>query len=297
MKILLTHDGSAMADVAVPAVQALAQLIGADAEITALCIIPTNAADGSDEALEAEASLDRISRVLGPHAVARMIRRGAPGPLVVETAEELGCDLIAMSTAGMSGEKRFLGSVADHVARGSRHVPVMLCRPMPAGTKHFQKLLLPLDGSAMNASALAWTDHLASVTGAEVVLVRSVDTLEQLRSMTTPAGYALGPYLVDDATATRILTAEKEQAQRELEATANQLRASSDLGVRTEVVAGVPGETIVRANETLGCDVVVLSPRGRGAGAQLLGSVADHILQHVGEATVIIVPPSDGAAA
>ena len=113
--------------------------------------------------------------------------------------------------------------------------------------------------------------------------------------MTTPAGYALGPYLVDDAAATRILTAETEQAQRELEATATQLRTSSKFGVRTEVVAGVPGETIVRATETLGCDVVVLSPRGRGAGAQLLGSVADHILQHVGEATVIIVPPSDAS--
>ena len=36
MKILLTHDGSAMADVAVPAVRALVEFLGADAEVVAL---------------------------------------------------------------------------------------------------------------------------------------------------------------------------------------------------------------------------------------------------------------------
>lgn len=298
MKILLTHDGSALADVAVPTVETLAQLLHPDVEIAALCVTPTHAQEGSPETADAEASLDRIERVFAPHPVTRMIRRGSAGPLVVETAEEIECDLIVMSTAGVSGQKRFLGSVADHVARGSHRIPVMLCRPMLAGTKHFARLLLPLDGSAMNESAVAWAGELAAKTGAEVVLIRSVDNAEQLRSLTTPAGYRLNAELVDDETVSKLLATETELARRDLEEVAVRLRDAGIRQVTTEVTAGVPGETIVRTAEAQGCDVIVMSPsgRGRGAGAQLLGSVADHVLQHVGEAAVIIVPsPGDAS--
>jgi nucleotide-binding universal stress UspA family protein len=40
---------------------------------------------------------------------------------------------------------------------------------------------------------------------------------------------------------------------------------------------------------------VVLSSRGRGRGSAggLLGSVADHVLRHVGSATIMVVPPDE----
>jgi len=297
MKILLTHDGSEMADVAVPAVRALVESLGADAQVVALCITPANAREGSAEVATAEGSLDRIGRVLAPHLIERIIRGGSAGPLIVQTAEELNCDLIAMSTSGVSGQKSFLGSVADHVARGSHRVPVMLCRPMPANTKHFAKILLPLDGSAMNDGALSWTEQLAAATGADVVMVRSVDTAENLRSIRTPAGYELSADLLDDAIVEQLLATELRIARRELAVEADRMRASGNHDIRAKVIEGTPGETIVRAAETDGCDVIVMSPRGRGRGdgARLLGSVADHVLQHVGEAKVIIVPSPEDA--
>lgn len=297
MKILLTHDGSVMADVAVPAVQALVDFLGAEAEIVALCITPARAKEGSAEMVAAEESLDRISRVLAPHPIERIIRGGSAGPLVVQTAEELGCDLIAMSTAGVSGEKSFLGSVADHVARGSHRIPVMLCRPMRAGTKHFGKILMPLDGSAMNDGALSWTEQLASITGADVVLVRSVDTAEGLRSIRTPAGYELSTEIVNDETIEQVLATELQIANRELAVEADRLRALGSHDIVAKVIHGTPGETIVHAAGTEKCDVIVMSPggRGRGIGVRILGSVADHVLQHVGEAAVIVVPPSEDA--
>lgn len=298
MKILLTHDGSAMADVAVPAVRALVEFLGADAEVVALCITPASAREGSAEFIAAEESLDRIGRVLAPHPIERIIRGGSAGPLVVEIAEQLECDLIAMSTSGVSGEKSFLGSVADHVARGSHQVPVMLCRPMRAGTKHFAKILLPLDGSAMNDGALSWTEQLASATGADVVMVRSVDTADDLRSMRTPAGYGLSAVLLDDAAVEKVLATELRIARDELAVEADRMRASGSHDILAKVVEGTPGEAIVRTAKTEGCDVIVMSPRGRGRGdgARLLGSVADHVLQHVGDAAVIVVPSLEDAS-
>jgi nucleotide-binding universal stress UspA family protein len=299
VKILLTHDGSAMADVAVPTVHTLANALGDAAEVTALCITSSHASPESTEARDADESLDRIRRALEPHPVTLMMRGGSPGPLIVETAEELGCDLVAMSTSGMSGSKHFLGSVADYVARNSHEVPVMFCRPAVAGTKHFRKILLPLDGSPQNAGAIAETQRLGLATGASVVLLRLTDDAGDLRSVRTPAGYALSTDIMDDATVERVITAELEIARSELAEVANQLRQAGLQDILAVVMTGTPGETIVRAAETRGCDVIVMSShgRGRGPGAQLLGSVADHVLQHVGEATVIVAPPPDGASA
>jgi nucleotide-binding universal stress UspA family protein len=93
MKILLTHDGSEMADVAVPTLRALANALGAEAEIMALCITSRHAHEGTSEANEATASLDRIQTALRPHDVSRVIRAGSAGPLIIETADELACDL------------------------------------------------------------------------------------------------------------------------------------------------------------------------------------------------------------
>src|SRR5688500_11043754 len=100
MKILLTHDGSEMADVAIPRVRALARFAGTEMEVVALCITTTRASAGSEETVEAERSLDRVKRALGAEGVQQVtatVLTGSPGPLIVETAEQLDCDLIAMS--------------------------------------------------------------------------------------------------------------------------------------------------------------------------------------------------------
>lgn len=296
MKILLTHDGSVMADNAAPRVEALASAAGPDTEVVALCITSTHAEAGSEEATEAAKSLDRIKRALAMHGtekVSPMVLAGEPGPLIVETAEKLGCDLIAMATSGHSGPKQFLGSVADYVVRNSHRIPVMLCRPERPDRPQFKKMLLPLDGSALNASALTRAQELAASTGAGIVLLRLVDTAEQLRAMRTPAGFELSAYVVTGDEMNRILAREHEDARRELDADAARLRAAGIGEVTVVTTPGTPGETIVTTAEQLGCDVIVMSSRGRGSreGARVLGSVADHVLAHVATGAVVLVPP------
>ena len=301
MKILLTHDGSEMADVAVPRVQALALAAGPQTEVVALCITTSHADAGSAESTEAARSLDRIKRALGARGVREitaLVLAGSPGSLIAETAERLNCDLIAMSTSGHSGPKQFLGSVADYVVRHSRGIPVMLCRPEPANREPFKKVLLPLDGSELNAGALVQAQRIASMTGAGIVLLRLVDTVEQIRSITTPAGYELGADVAADGALRQIIAAEHAAAQRELGADATRLRDAGLADVSVVITPGTPGETIVETAEQLGCDVIVMSSHGRGRrdGARLLGSVADHVLQHVAHAAVLLVPPAGGGA-
>jgi len=71
-------------------------------------------------------------------SVAVDVQAGHAGHAILEEAEAVGCDSIAMATHGRTGLRRLiLGSVADEVLRGS-HVPLLLYRPVrvPAqGTK------------------------------------------------------------------------------------------------------------------------------------------------------------------
>ena len=148
----------------------------------------------------------------------------------------------------------------------------MLCRPERADRPRFKKVLLPLDGSELNAGAFLQTQQLAASTGAGVVLLRLVDTAEQIWALRTPAGYELGAYIVTDEALRHILAREHEDVRRELEADATRLRAAGLADVTVVATPGTPGASIVATAEQLGCDVIVMSSRGRGGreGAVLL---------------------------
>ena len=78
----------------------------------------TPAAD-VDHRVDRETIENVRKRVDGPdlkHPVETMLRRGFAAEGIIETAEELDCDLIAMGTHGRTGLSRLLmGSVAEHV--------------------------------------------------------------------------------------------------------------------------------------------------------------------------------------
>jgi nucleotide-binding universal stress UspA family protein len=72
-----------------------------------------------DPRLDREALEDVRKRVEGPdlkHRVESMLRRGYAAEGILQTAEEVDCDVIVMGTNGRSGLSRLLmGSVAEHV--------------------------------------------------------------------------------------------------------------------------------------------------------------------------------------
>jgi nucleotide-binding universal stress UspA family protein len=137
-RVLLTNDGSRFADAAIPHAATFGAA-GADV----LVVRVSHSAGEAPESLQPESWDTYIHRSSAPDAAApplsdavaalhaagaitagALLVRGEPGPVIIDVARRLGCDLIVMSTHGASGLKRaLLGSVADHVVRHASASP------------------------------------------------------------------------------------------------------------------------------------------------------------------------------
>ncbi len=142
-KILVPLDGSELAEQILPTVIAIAA--DENAEILLLRVPDTMISDllapealgtirehAETEAVHYLARLSADLRAKGIKVQPYVIRTDSVYSTILNTAEELGADLIAMSTHGRSGLPRLvMGSVADDVVRYAS-LPVLLIRPQPA---------------------------------------------------------------------------------------------------------------------------------------------------------------------
>ena len=154
-KILLTNDGSELADIAIGHAATVAK--GANAPITVVQVIDSvgqmmarmtpmiepvpageitveiaeEAVQGQREA--AQKNLERVKAALateGISNVSTMVVEGAAGDAVLEVADAEGADLIVMATHGRGGLGRaIMGSVADHILRNTKHQALLLVHP------------------------------------------------------------------------------------------------------------------------------------------------------------------------
>jgi nucleotide-binding universal stress UspA family protein len=142
-----------------------------------------------------------------------------------------------------------------------------------------QRLLVPLDGSALAESALPWAAQLARTHDASVVLARVVPWPMAFWT----AGY-ISAQLYDEVQA-----AEHDAANAYLRKVQARLRADR-IPVETLVRNGFPGESILELAEQCGAAAIVMATHGRGGISRLVvGSVAEHVVQ---DATipVLLVP-------
>jgi nucleotide-binding universal stress UspA family protein len=145
-RILLTDDGSELARKAIPHAAQLASAPGA-----AVLVLRVSHASGEDrrsltedswpalvqhgsarEQIEADPPLSEVTAQLTEAGVdaagSLLLKDDDAGEAIVDASARLGCDVIVMSTHGITGVRRaVLGSVADHVVRNTS-VPVLLCR-------------------------------------------------------------------------------------------------------------------------------------------------------------------------
>lgn len=140
-KILVPLDGSPMAEAVLPHAEALAKAEGAElillrvptipaAEYVALdpVVASTLRKDIRDEALKyVNDKVDALK--MDQIKVTGLTKEGPVPDTILEVAEETHADMIAMSTHGRTGVKRWLmGSVADKIVHHT-HIPVMLIHP------------------------------------------------------------------------------------------------------------------------------------------------------------------------
>ncbi len=140
-KILVPLDGSEFAEAVLPHVRELALCTGAEIVLLRVAVRPmyTGAAseppstvaalNESDQ--EPAAYLERVAGELREQGlkVTTEVCTGPVAETILEYAEGVHADLVAMSTHGRSGLARwFIGSVADKVVRAAK-LPVLLARP------------------------------------------------------------------------------------------------------------------------------------------------------------------------
>jgi nucleotide-binding universal stress UspA family protein len=149
-RILVPLDGSPVAEAVLPQAQMLAECSGGEIILLSVIVHPHYDYYIPDPALaatvhnteheESKAYLERMAAQLSAKGtpVRTELCEGRVAESILDYADSMQADLIAMSTHGRSGVGRWiLGSVAEKVMRGAK-VPILLVRPPHAGLDLFR---------------------------------------------------------------------------------------------------------------------------------------------------------------
>ncbi len=121
----------------------------------------------------------------------------------------------------------------------------------------YERILVPVEGTETDTPVLEHIARLASLCGAEVTLLR------------------VAHFHTRDERA-----CELEDAESDIERAAEALRARG-VHVKTLLVAGEPGEVIVREADETEADLIAMATHGHGWAKRLvLGSTAEHVRHH-----------------
>lgn len=130
-------------------------------------MLPPNEETRRAERLIARERLESLGAQCGRFGVVTALLEGPVGPTLRDYADKQKIDLIVMSSRSRSGLSRMtLGSVTDYLIRNT-NVPVLVARECatPGGYASdlpFQRILVPLDGSALAEEILPQVAELAS---------------------------------------------------------------------------------------------------------------------------------------
>jgi nucleotide-binding universal stress UspA family protein len=203
----------------------------------------------------------------GLEVTPHMVRGLAPAEVIVETASNLGCELIVMGTHGRRGLSHLLlGSVAERVVRTST-VPVLTVRgSADIELPDVPQILVPHDFSEASAAAVQRAAVWANALEAEITLLHVVEPVVY------PEFYSVD--VLSDDLMERLV----ERSERALRAAADDLLGG--VRARVEVEVGRAADTIVDHADPERFDVVVMATRGlSGLEQVLLGSVAESVLR------------------
>src|SRR5919199_4699576 len=269
--ILVPLDGTPEAAVVLPPGRAIANAGGAGLHLVR--VIPDLAS--MSEARQANAYLRRVADELGGGdvPVSRDVRAGTVPDEILAAVHESGAGLIAMATHGRAGVARaFLGSVAQQVLERSP-VPMLLVRPGGHRTTRLRTLLVPVDGTAGGALALAKAVGLARASGARLVLLQVVVPIPTwLFAAEMGSAFALPDNLSWDEEALG-------GAQHYVRGLATRLQ---EQGIPAEgrAAMGEVAATIASTAEGIDADLIVMSSRGlTGPARTVLGSTADAVVR------------------
>lgn len=189
---------------------------------------------------------------------------------IVDVANAIDADLIAMTTHGRSGIRRWtLGSVTERVLHETQ-LPILLVRHETLTTGVPTHIMVPLDGSSLSEKALPYGIDIAKAAGATIMLLHVIQVI--------------------DPTNQRLLFHSKAEAESAVQqwrlegerylATVKERLATAGVPIETRVRTGDPDRVICATTIDAGIDLVVMSTHGRtGMRRWIYGSVANKVLR------------------
>jgi nucleotide-binding universal stress UspA family protein len=228
---------------------------------------------------ELEAQLAELAAPLESRglAVERQVVTGRAATVIVDTARELGADLVVLGSRGHGPiATMLLGSVSAEVAERAE------CSVLIARSGEIGRLLVATDGS-----------ECAGIVADELGAWGTFRDLPATCLSVVPADSPAFALMVDLYT----LGSEPLEAERKAQADAHERHAremavrlaASGIRATSEVRSGDAAHEIIQAAEAHRADLVVTGSRGlHGLDLWLLGSVARNVLLHT-KASVLIV--------
>jgi nucleotide-binding universal stress UspA family protein/predicted membrane protein len=270
--LVVPLDGSPLAESALPVAERICRSF--DCHLTLVSSrepgdLQAATGSGEDTSSQRNDAENYLNQVAGQLRLAHLevdltTEAGHPEQVVPILAQDVGADLIVMTTHGRSGvERTFLSSASEKIIRRAR-TPVLLIRPTEewrSRRTHFTRLLVSLDGSQSAERVLRYARTIARKFQSEILLLA-----------------------VPEA------DSEEPKLRKYTESVAAALRTNGFL-VRSIVTGSGPARTIVSVSESEGVDLIMLATHGRGGLVRHvpIGSVADRIIQ-ITQVPVFLVP-------
>jgi nucleotide-binding universal stress UspA family protein len=294
MKILLATDGSRHAQAANELLKRLP--LPSAVELTVMTVLGQERQMYPDEMLisdeasdlfrqwrqaersEAQQLLRREAEAFADKgwSIGKRVNEGHAAQQIIETAGELGVDLVAIGARGLSAVKRFLlGSVSEKVAK---HAPCPVLIARTADDEDLAATATPADATLRVLLA-----YDASVPAQAAVDMLAAWPLQEQTEICLITVLTLMTYYRMDVL--QHLSAEwqeeKRIAQAELEQMATRLRRLTP-HVTTQVQEGPdPSQQIIKAAADFNATLIMIGHRGKNSIERfLLGSVANRVVHH-----------------
>jgi nucleotide-binding universal stress UspA family protein len=305
--ILVPLDGSRLSEQALPLAVALAERARATLRLVLVSIpaVPPGATlPLSPEVRQLYVSLDREARTSekaylntfadqlrkqsSALAITSTTLRGPVAEALLEYVRQSRSDLVVMTSRGHGGLRRlWLGSVADAMIRGSA-VPVLLVRPEETASpqpvlENLSRILVPLDGSALSETVLEPAKELASLAGAELMLVQVIQPLAASLETQSAAPLKFDVELTDWR---------RTEAADYLKNLAEECLKAGVKSAYSTPLGGNVADTILGLAESPNVGLIAMATHGRGGIKRLtIGSVADKLVRTAPRPILVYRPP------
>ena len=276
-RILIPLDGSKFSEAALTHIEMLVKQ--SDAEIILLRVVPFLWPSGFVQAREMGDKLDKeasnyLCSINSKLTVKGMegevfVREGNIADVICDFAKENRIDLIAMTTHGRGGVRRWaLGSVAEKIVRSSP-VPILLYRIKGDRIEdsNYTKILIPIDGSKFSENIFPQTNKFVEIFNSKILFLHVMDT-----RLTENFAVAKDIFVHEEKTA-------RQDIKSYFTSLENKVKESK-ITYELLIEKGDPAEVICDLAEKNEVDLIAMSTHGRsGISRWTVGSVADRVLR------------------